>query len=124
MLRVCFVFRPRTIAASPPIFDPLLQPEGSTAGSKPDYFPPGITTGDYPAYPVDAAYVGTVVVQAKLNAEGKVEDLQAVRAFNPFTQLALDGIKDWRFQPARLDGVRVSANIVIAFVFSFPIVTD
>lgn len=124
VLRVAFAFRPRTIIAAPPSFDPLVQPEGSTPENKLGYFPPGIQIAGYPSYPIDAAYVGTVVVQARVNAEGKATDVKVVRAFNPFTRFALDEVKNWRFQPATLDGMPVPANVVIAFVYSPPIVTD
>ncbi|MGH9678394.1 MAG: energy transducer TonB, partial [Candidatus Acidiferrales bacterium] len=123
VVRVAFVFRPRVLMAAPPIFEPLVQPEGSAAEREPGYFPPGIAAAGYPPYPIDAAYAGTVVVQAKLNREGKVEDLKAIRAFNPFTRFALDEVKHWRFQPAALDGAPIAANIIIAFVYSLPIVT-
>jgi TonB family protein len=120
VLRVAFAFRPRFISVSPPDFDPLPGPDDPSPEAKTGYVPPGIEKADYPAYPIDAANVGAVVIQLKVNAEGKVEDIKAIRPFNPFTKFALEAAGKWQFRAATMDGKPVASKIAIAFVYSPP----
>jgi TonB family protein len=123
-LRVAFVFRPRAIMVTPPVFAPLRQPEDAARNSEPAYTPPGILKAVYPAYPIDAATVGTVVVQFGVDEDGKVGDLKLLRAYNPFNQFCLEAAREWQFQAATFGGQPIASNVVIAFVFSPPITTN
>jgi TonB family protein len=109
--------------AAPPNFAPL-QPEGdANTPAKSGYVPPGILAVAYPAYPIDAASVGAVVVQVEVNSDGKIENVKAIRAFPPFTQFCLDAAKKWQFRPAKLNDEPVKSNIGIAFVYSIPAIS-
>jgi TonB family protein len=119
-VRVAFVFRPHSIMASPPSFAPLQQQDGTTADAESGYIPPGIIAVAYPAYPIDAASVGAVVVRVGVDAGGKIGDVKVIRAFNPFTRFALEATRKWKIQAATFQGEPVASNITIAFVYSNP----
>lgn len=123
LLRVAFAFRPHVLMATPPIFEPLQQEDDAAPDAKSGYIPPGIAAVTYPAYPIDAASVGAVVVQVKVGSDGKTEDIKVIRAFYPFTRFAVDAAQQWQFRAATLNAEPVPSNIVIAFVYSFPIET-
>ena len=110
--------------AAPPSFAPLQQQDDVTPGAESGYIPPGIVAVAYPAYPIDAASVGAVVVQVKVDADGKVEDVKAIRSFYPFTQFSLNAAKKWQFRPATFNGEPVASNVAIAFVYSPPVVNE
>jgi TonB family protein len=124
LMRVAFVFRPHAIMAAPPSFTPLQQQGDMAPDAKSGYIPPGIVAVTYPAYPIDAASVGAVVVQVKVNTDGKVEDVKAIRSFRPFTQFALNAAQKWQFRAATLQGEPVMSYIAIAFVYSPPVVSN
>jgi TonB family protein len=121
LVRVAFAFRPHVIMAAPPNFEPLQQPDDVRQDVRSGYIPPGIEGVAYPAYPIDAATVGAVVAQVRVGVDGKVEDVQPIRTFNPFNQFSLEAARKWRFRPATLHGEPIASNVVIAFVFSPPI---
>lgn len=124
LVRVAFVFRPGVILAAPPSLAPLQQEGDVTPDVVPGYIPPGIVAATYPAYPIDAASVGAVVVRVKLDAGGKVEGVTAIRSFQPFTRPSMEAAKKWQFRPATLHGEPIASNITIAFVYSPPVVTN
>jgi len=122
-IRIAFVFRPRVIFAGMPVFEPLLNSEDPSAGSGGGFQPPGIQTVAYPDYPIDAANVGAVAIQARINSSGKSDRIEVLRAYNPFTAFALEAIKKWTFEAARLEGKPTTSSIVIAFVYSPPTIS-
>jgi TonB family protein len=121
IVRVAFAFRPHAIMAPSPQFQLLLSPEDQTVEAKAGYIPPGILAAAYPAYPINAANVGAVVIQLRVNADGKVEAVKVVRPYNPFTKFAIEAARKWQFRAATLQGEPVASNVVLAFVFSSPI---
>ena len=120
VLRAAFAFRPNAVFAAPPVFEPLERSEDSDTSPKPGYVLPSIQGVAYPAYPIDAATVGAVVVQVKLDAEGEISDVKAIRSYNPFNRFSLEAARKWKFGPATFDGQPVASSVVIAFVFSAP----
>jgi TonB family protein len=122
-VRVAFVFRPSVILAAPPSFAPLLLEGDVTTDVASGYTPPGIVAAAYPAYPIDAASVGAVVVRVKLDADGMVKEVTAIRSFRPFTRSSMEAAKKWQFRPATLHGEPIASNIAIAFVYSPPVLS-
>ena len=108
--------------AAPPSFVPVLPKGDSNPDEKSCYIPAGIVGGSHPQYPINAAALGAVVVQVRVNALGKIDQVNAIRDFYPFTQFALSAARQWQFQAATLDGKPISSNVAIAFVFSTPAV--
>jgi len=123
-VRVVFAFRPHALMAAPPSFAPVLTKRDSSPDEKSGYIPAGIVAGPHPQYPINAAALGAVVVQVRVNALGKIEQVKAIRDFYPFTQFALSAARKWQFQAATLDGKPIPSNVAIAFVFSAPAVND
>jgi TonB family protein len=106
--------------ASPHQFQPL-PPEDQAVEAKAGYIPPGILAATYPTYLIDAVSVGTGAVQVRVNEDGRVEDANVVRPYNPFTRFAIEAAKKWQFRAVTLHGVPVSSNVSLAFAYSSPI---
>ena len=124
VLREAFVFRPRAIMAAPPAFAPLRQPDADSHDTESSYIPPGVLGAVYPAYPIDAANVGAVVVQVAINEDGKTGEIKLIRSYNPFNRFALEAAGKWQFQAATMRGEPVVSSVVIAFVFSAPVTSN
>jgi TonB family protein len=60
---------------------------------------------------------GAVEVQFRINAKGEVYDLAAIKGAPVLTQAAIEAIREWRYKPARLNGVPtdVQAKTVVNF---------
>jgi outer membrane biosynthesis protein TonB len=84
-IRVVFAFRPHALMAAPPSFAPVLPKTDSSPDEKSGYIPAGIVAGPYPQYPINAAALGAVVVQVRVNALGKIEQVR--KLFAIFTLL-------------------------------------
>jgi TonB family protein len=118
MIRVVFAFRPPAYYAAPPHFRAIPSGEGSTSREPPGFTLPGIVSVAYPLYPINAANVGSVVIQLAVGKTGEIQRVQVVRALNPFTTLSVDAVKKWQFEPSTLDGHTIRSNIVVVFVFA------
>jgi hypothetical protein len=101
-IRIVFAFRPHALMAAPPSFVPVLPKGDSNPDEKSGYIPAGIVGGSHPRYPINAAALGAVVVQVRVNAVGKIDQVKAIREFYPFTQFALSAARRWQFQAATL----------------------
>jgi protein TonB len=73
---------------------------------------------DYPSIARDARVSGTVVIQAKINKEGGIENLQVVSGPPMLRQAALDAVKQWRYRPYLLDGEPVEVLTTVNVFFS------
>lgn len=73
---------------------------------------------EYPQIFKLAGIEGEVEIRARINAQGKVENAELVKATNQnFVQPALDAMRQWEFYPATKDGKPIKAEVVIPFVF-------
>jgi periplasmic protein TonB len=74
----------------------------------------------YPALARQARIQGTVVLQAVIDKEGKVQHLQVVSGHPLLIQAAMDAVKQWRYKPYYLNGepVEVDTQININFTLS------
>jgi protein TonB len=64
---------------------------------------------------------GTVVVAARVDAEGRVESAEIVEDPAPIHGLgraAVAAVREWRYVPARLAGRPVESNVTVEIVFS------
>ncbi len=118
-----FVYRPRPNGPAAPVppkdFKPVL-PHPHTDETI-DYVPAGIISFTYPDYPVNSVAWGSVIVQITVNSEGRIESTEVLRGMEPFTELAVDSLRNWRFQAATLHGKPVSSQLPIAFIFQTPV---
>ena len=71
-------------------------------------------------YPANALRWGTTVLQVTIERDGSLGEVKVVRDSAPFTKVAEQSIKKWKFKPARLDGKPVRSTMPIAFTFSIP----
>jgi TonB family protein len=86
---------------------------------------PRASTKVVPRYPdsaLRAGRTGHVMVEALVNAEGRVEQATAVAQYSdrPFVNAALQAARKWRFEPERLDGQPMAAKVTIPFAFLLP----
>ena len=71
----------------------------------------------YPAGAMALRAVGTVVIEAIVDADGKVQAATVVGSVPHLDQAALDAVRQWEFVPGRLNGVAVSVIITVLVKF-------
>lgn len=72
----------------------------------------------YPAAAMAAHVVGTVLIEATIGADGKVHEARVVRSVAALDQAALDAVRQWEYEPSRIDGVAVAVSMVIVVTFA------
>ncbi|WP_438480601.1 energy transducer TonB [Oleiharenicola lentus] len=77
--------------------------------------PPKILKQAHPRYPSSLSRNGTsgsVVVAFVIDTQGDVAKAEVVRSTNPgFNQSALDAVKQWKFKPGEIKGVKVNTLV-------------
>lgn len=76
-----------------------------------------------PKYPVDAVQrhiEGLVVLHATIAKDGSLRDLKSVRGDRMLLQAAVDAVRQWRYQPYKLNGNPVDMPIDITINFNLP----
>lgn len=76
-----------------------------------------------PVYPPEAASQkaqGPVVLQAIIGRDGTVEDLKIVRGSFVLSKAAIAAVKQWRFQPYRLNGHAAQTQTLLTINFAGP----
>jgi TonB family protein len=76
-----------------------------------------------PVYPPEAVAQklhGPVVLQAMIGRDGSVEDLKLVRGYFVLGRAAIAAVKQWQFQPYRLNGRAAKTQTVLTVNFSRP----
>lgn len=69
-------------------------------------------------YPAGSTASGTVILEVMVEETGKVGLVQVVRGVPQLTEAAERSVRQWKFEPARLDGQRVAAPVLAAFSFN------
>lgn len=108
-LAICLVLAGMTLSAREP------QPA-------PDFQPPQVISTVEPHYPANTVAGGTVVLKVTISPAGGIQDVEVLRPASGFTQQAIEAVRKWKFQAARLDGRPVAASIPVAVCFSQPVV--
>jgi TonB family protein len=108
------VFRPPTLVG-PTIGE---TPKGVTPPSDEMAFPVNIST---PPYPVTARDPGVVLVEVRIDRDGRVGDAAALTAAPPFDALAVQAARESEFRPARVRGRPVMTRAYIVFGFAEPV---
>jgi TonB family protein len=73
-----------------------------------------------PVYPMLARsqhVSGNVQVDALIDATGHVTNMKVVSGPAPLQQAAMDALKQWRYQPATLDGKAVTMHLTVTLQF-------
>lgn len=76
-----------------------------------------------PVYPRQALALkveGTVVLDANIGADGRVQNLRVVSGNQMLASAALTSVKQWRYQPALLNGRPTSVQTQITVKFTLP----
>jgi TonB family protein len=76
-----------------------------------------------PVYPVLAKnqhVSGSVTIDALISAEGRVTTMKVVSGSALLQQAATDALKQWKYQPATLDGKPVAMHLTITLQFRLP----
>ena len=89
-----------------------------TSGSDAAPFPASTTM---PPYPPRASGSGVVLLEARVNAIGSVEDVGVIASSPAFDEAARDTVRTWHFRPAKRDGIPVSALVYVIAAFRAPV---
>ncbi len=74
----------------------------------------------YPSYPQEAITKhigGKVVVRIELDRDGKIQEAKVLEGDPILSQAAMEAVKQWRFEPTRLDGDPVEVEVDVEMVF-------
>jgi protein TonB len=74
----------------------------------------------YPAKAIEAGLEGAVVLQAWVGQDGGIRDLKLVRGYLVLGKAAIQAVKQWRYQPYRLNGEIVDMQTFITVDFQKP----
>lgn len=110
--------RASTMPSAQTTGQPLEQAQAaSPAQEAAGFTPPAPLSMVATPYPPQALFGGEVVLDARIDADGKLADLTVVQGAAPFLQPVLDAVHTWSFLPAHLDGRAVEARLAIVFQF-------
>jgi len=85
-----------------------------------DIKPPKLIKKIDPIYPEDARKAGVsgvVILEARTNTIGRVEDVKILRSVPPLDQAAIDAVKQWVYEPLKVDGVDKPALFTVTVSF-------
>jgi protein TonB len=102
-------------AASAPL-ESAIRPGG-------DIRPPKKVKHVNPVYPVaarEAKIAGVVIVEARVEADGRILEARILRSIPELDAAALDAVKQWEFEPLRLSGVPTPTTMTLTVQFSLP----
>jgi protein TonB len=71
----------------------------------------------YPELARAARVEGIVIIEATIDATGKVESARILRSKEPLDQAALDAVLQWRFTPALLNGEPIPVVMTVTVNF-------
>lgn len=72
----------------------------------------------YPPHAIAASITGIVVVQATVDARGRVADLEVVRSIPALDHAAVEAVSQWEYTPAMLSGVAVPVVLTVTVTFN------
>ena len=72
----------------------------------------------YPRIARVARVKGGVVLEAVIDTDGRVTDVRVVKSVRLLDEAALDAVGQWRYEPARLNGIAVPVVATITVTFS------
>ena len=76
------------------------------------------TPPEYPLYAKQQGIQGTVVLQARIGKDGKINDLHIVSGPDALRDAALDAVRRWQYRPYLLNGEPVEVNTTINVIFT------
>lgn len=74
----------------------------------------------YPPAAIPMQLEGTVILQAVVDEEGKIQNLKAISGYPILARAAMDAVAQWRYEPYRLNGKAVPMQTQITVSFKLP----
>jgi TonB family protein len=74
----------------------------------------------YPTLAKNQHVSGSVMVDALIDASGRVTTMKVVSGPTLLQQAAMDALKQWKYQPAQLDGKPVAMHLTVTIQFRLP----
>jgi protein TonB len=71
----------------------------------------------YPAIAVVARKEGTVILEAMISVDGRVEQLRVLRSEPLLDQAAIDAVTQWEYLPTMHNGVPVPVVMTVTVTF-------
>lgn len=72
----------------------------------------------YPEIARSARVQGIVILEARVDAEGRVAKLDVLRSVPLLDQAAIDAVEQWRYEPTLIDGTPVPVIITVTVNFT------
>ena len=70
-----------------------------------------------PALPAGATETGSIYLQVVIDAAGQIREPEYIGGPASLTEAALAAIKDWKIQPARINGTGVTSDTLLLVQF-------
>jgi protein TonB len=74
----------------------------------------------YPDLAMKANIQGTVILEAIVDENGGVQNVKVLRSIPFLDKAAMEAVKQWRYSPVLLNGVRVPFVLTVVMSFSIP----
>jgi len=85
------------------------------------YEPPTVVSATGAVYPITSVASGTVVLEAALDDGGAITSVRVVRGIPSLTEQAVRALRQWKFEPARLNNHPIASKVPVGFVFVPPV---
>jgi protein TonB len=72
---------------------------------------------EYPAMALAARVEGVVIIEAVIAVDGSVRDARVLRSQPLLDRAAVDAVRQWRYEPTRLNGVPVPVIVTVTVQF-------
>jgi protein TonB len=72
----------------------------------------------YPAFALAGFKRGTVIIEATIGVDGKVQEATVVRSVPALDRAALDAVRQWEYMPARMDGEPIAVIMMVVVQFA------
>jgi protein TonB len=72
----------------------------------------------YPEIAVHAKVTGTVILEATVDTEGRVESVRVLRSISVLNNAAIEAVKQWRYSPLVLNGIPTPFVLTVTLSFS------
>jgi TonB family protein len=89
----------------------------NTNATEVTYTPPVPIETKEAVYPVNSVARGTVVVIVVVEKDGLVSKAKVLKSVDSLDEPSVYAAKQWRFEPARLDGQPIRSGASISFVY-------
>jgi protein TonB len=72
---------------------------------------------DYPALALSARVEGVVIIEAVIAVDGSIRDARVLRSHPLLDRAAVDAVRQWRYEPTRLNGQPVPVIVTVTVQF-------